>query len=124
MKTFLQKKVVKGLLGAWVLVFPVYANAQGPDLSYVQNGLYAVGDLVTQLIPLAIAIGLLFFIWGLVQFIIASGDEGAKDEGKRRMVWGIFTLFVMVSVWGLVDILAEMVGIDVGGDIDTPTVNL
>ncbi len=113
------------LIVAGMAIFPFSLTyAQSPDLSYIDNGVQAIAELITQLIPLAIALGLLFFIWGLVQFIIASGDSEAAAEGKRKMVWGIFALFVMVSVWGLVDILAEMVGVEVGGTIDIPSVNI
>jgi len=95
----------------------------GPDLAYLESAIDSIGSLVAQLIPIVIAIGLLFFIWGLVQFIAASGDEAAKEEGKRKMVWGILALFVIVAVWGLVGILADLTGIEVGGTVDTPSVD-
>lgn len=107
-----------------LLLAPLFAFAQSPDLTYLDDVVNAIGELVNQLIPIVIAIGLLFFIWGLVQFILASGDEGAKEVGKRRMVWGILALFVIVAVWGLVDLLAQIVGVDVGGTIDAPSVNI
>lgn len=118
------KRNIAKALGLGLFLVPSVTYAQSPDLSYIEDALQALADLVAQLIPLVIAIGLLFFIWGLVQFIIASGDEDAKEVGKRRMVWGVFALFVMVSVWGLVQIVADMVGAEVGGTIDIPTVDL
>jgi hypothetical protein len=111
-----------------VLVFtsvflPFFSYAQeSPDLTYIEDAVVSIGALVEQLIPIAIAIGLLFFIWGLVQFIAASGNEDAKETGKRRMVWGILALFVIVSVWGLVDLLADIAGIETGGTIETPSI--
>jgi len=118
------KRNIAKALGLGLFLVPSVTYAQSPDLSYIEDALQALADFVAQLIPLVIAIGLLFFIWGLVQFIIASGDEDAKEVGKRRMVWGVFALFVMVSVWGLVQIVADMVGAEVGGTIDIPTVDL
>jgi hypothetical protein len=107
-----------------VFALPVFTFAQAPDLNYFNIAIVSVGELVTMLIPILIAIGLLFFIWGLVQFIMAGGDETAKEKGKAHMVWGTIALFVMVSVWGIVGLLGEITGVETGGSIDTPSVNL
>ena len=34
-----------------------------------------------------------------------------KETGKQIMIWGIIALFVMVSVWGLVNVLSNTTGI-------------
>jgi uncharacterized membrane protein YidH (DUF202 family) len=112
------KKLAKVLpLG---LMLPGIALAQA-NLTWFDDLAAALGNLVDTLIPIVIAIGLLFFIWGLVQFIAASGDEAAKDEGKRKMIWGVIALFVIVAVWGLVDLLASLVGVQTGGTTNAPT---
>jgi hypothetical protein len=69
-----------------------------------------------------IALGLLVFIWGMVQFIISAGDDDAKAVGKQRMVWGILALFAIVAVWGIVQLLADITGVETGGEIDIPSV--
>jgi len=102
---------------------PGFSLAQSPNLGYFNEAITSIGALISQLIPIVIAIGLLFFIWGLVQFILASGDEAAKDVGKRRMIWGVMALFVIVAVWGIVGLLGEISGVELGGTVDTPDVN-
>ncbi len=117
-------QVTLSIIAVQALFLPVAVFAQtSPDLDYFEEAIISIGALVEQLIPIVIAIGLLFFIWGLVQFILASGDETAKEVGKRRMVWGILALFVIVAVWGLVDLLAGITGVETGGTIDAPSVN-
>lgn len=119
-----KQSIVVSLFTVLTSLVPVMVFAQAsPDLGYFEEAIVSIGDLVEQLIPIVIAIGLLFFIWGLVQFILASGDEAAKEVGKRRMVWGILALFVIVAVWGLVELLAGITGVEVGGNIDAPGVN-
>jgi hypothetical protein len=103
------KKVARILpFGASAL--PVLALAQNVDLTYLSDAVAQIGALVNLLVPLVIAIGLLLFIWGLVTYIAASGDEAAKEEGKRKMIWGIIALFVIVAVWGIVQILVTLTG--------------
>jgi hypothetical protein len=72
------------------------------------------GALVTQLtnyikllIPFIIALALLVFLWGIFKLVFAGGSEVDVKEGTKFMTWGIVSLFVMVSVWGLVAILTK-----------------
>ncbi len=62
-------------------------------------------DLIYSALPLVIGIALLVFFWGLAKFILRAGDEKAREEGKQIMKWGIIALFVLVSVWGIIEFL-------------------
>ena len=66
-------------------------------------------DIVTNiLIPLAFTLALLFFFWGVAKYIWSAGD--AKEEGKKIMVWGVIALFVMSSIWGIINFLKTDIG--------------
>lgn len=69
-------------------------------------------DLINTILPIIIALALLYFFWGLAQFVLAAGDETKQGEAKSIMIWGVIALFVMISVWGLVNILVETFGLD------------
>ncbi len=101
------------------LALPIVAFAQSsgtePNLGWFDAALTAIGNLINTAIPILIALGLLLFIWGLVVFIFSQGDDDAQKRGKKLMVWGVIALFVIVSVWGLVALLGELVGVDQGG---------
>jgi len=101
---------------------PALASAQ--ELGGLDTLLANIGELITTALPIVVALALLAFFWGLVRYIFAAGNEEAKAEGKRIMLWGIIALFVMVSVWGLVIFVGELFGIDQGEGIDVPTVPL
>lgn len=62
-------------------------------------------DLIRIVIPLTVVMSLWFFFWGLTRFIRNSGDENKEQEGKDLMIWGTLALFVMVSVYGLLNLL-------------------
>lgn len=111
------KKVIalSATLGA-----PVVAFAQ---LGNITNIVTALGNIVNLLIPIAFAAALLFFFWGLAQYILSSGNEEAKEKGKQMMLWGILALFVMASIWGIVTFLGTALGITQSGSITVPTVN-
>lgn len=56
--------------------------------------------------PLMIGLGLIMFLWGVFKFVRDAGDESARTDGKKFMVWGLVGLFVMLCVWAFVEILA------------------
>lgn len=96
------------------------AGAFAPALVFAQNNFGANGFvglldaaqyLIGRVIPLIIALTVLVFLWGVFKFVIANDADGRK-EARGYMVWGIVSLFVMVSVWGLVNLLARTFNLD------------
>lgn len=71
----------------------------------------SVGYLINILLPITFGLALLYFFWGLANFILKSGS-GEREEGKTKMVWGVIALFVMASVWGIVQFIADAFLID------------
>jgi hypothetical protein len=65
-----------------------------------------------SVVPLIFALAVLMFVWGVVQFVINSDEEAKKEKGRQFMIWGVIALTVMISVWGLVNILGTTFGID------------
>lgn len=63
------------------------------------------------LVGLAIAIGLVMFLYGVLQYVANGGNEGKRKEGTQMMGYGIIVLFVMVAVWGLVAIVGSTLGV-------------
>ncbi len=79
------------------------------------------GNILSLLIPIMIALALLAFFWGLVKYVWGSGGEGA-DNGRKIMVAGLVALFVMVSVWGIIRLAQNTLGVGSGGSLPPPTV--
>jgi hypothetical protein len=98
-----------------LLFAPMMASAQ--TLGNLETLLDSIGALVSLALPILVAIALLGFFWGLAKFIFAAGNEESKADGKRIMIWGIIALFVMVSVWGIVNFIGEALSIDQGDDL-------
>lgn len=73
-------------------------------------------DLVLNpLVALSIGVALLLFMWGIVKYVTAGGDSGKRGEGATMMTYGVIALFVMVAVWGLVNVVANTIGVGSGG---------
>ena len=98
-----------------------------PALAFAQGGsnllalLNLIQTIVGRLIPILVAVALIYFIWGLLQFILSAGGED-HEAGKTKMWWGIIALFVIVSIWGIVAYIGNVFGISQGGSATPPTV--
>ncbi len=107
------KKYLIVLWGSILGFMPALAAAVEPVISgcgigttgvQIQNILCRLQDIFGALIPFLIAIGVLYFIWGVITYVI-SEDEEAKSRGKDKIVYGLIGLVVIISMWGLVGIL-------------------
>lgn len=56
-------------------------------------------------ILLVFAAGFVVFMWGLVQFMMNVEDSSGRQEGLRKIIWGLAGLFIMVSIWSIIAIM-------------------
>lgn len=61
-------------------------------------------------IPGIFTLALVVFLWGVFKFIRATADAD-KQEGKQFIYMGLIGLFVMVSVWGIIKIVGDTLGV-------------
>ena len=92
-----------------VALVPALVGAQ--SLGGLMGLLDMANQLINRLIPFIITLALLVFLWGILKYVFSSDAEG-RGEAKGYMIWGIIGLFVMVSVWGLVNILVRSLSLD------------
>ena len=78
--------------------------------------------LGTTGVELVFAIAIIFFFWGMIQFIRNSGEQKARDEGKQKMLWSIIALFVMVSIYGIITFLGTTLGVTPATSVSLPHV--
>lgn len=65
-------------------------------------------EILNPLIGLLFALATVIFLWGIVSYVIGSrGDDKRLESGKKIMLWGIIGMFIMVSAWGIVEILCK-----------------
>jgi hypothetical protein len=95
-----------GTLAAFAL--PLVSSAAISNLSDV--GSFIINTINNVLVPVLFAVAFIVFLWGAFDtFILGANNEDVKERGKNLMLWGLIGFFVMVSVWGLVNILTGTV---------------
>jgi len=71
--------------------------------------------IVNPTILLMFAIATTVFVWGLVQFIATSETDEGREKGKRKILWGLIGIFIMISAFGIIRIVLQTFGIPVDG---------
>jgi hypothetical protein len=100
----------------WIISFtPLLAGAATVG-SVIDN----LQGILNALIPLLMVAAFVVFLWGVVKFILAGGDEEKRKSAKNFIIYGLIGLFVMVAVWGIIKLVAGTFGVQEGGDIDLP----
>ncbi|MDO8566904.1 MAG: hypothetical protein Q7R58_01990 [bacterium] len=105
------------------LALPLVSSAQAVrNLS--DAGSFIINIINNILVPVLFAIAFIVFLYGAFKtFIVGANDAEVKEQGKNLMLWGLIGFFVMVSIWGLVNILTGSVsfGNNAGPTGGTPT---
>lgn len=107
-------------LSALLFALPLAASAQ--SLQPLANLIGAIARLVGALVPILITLALVVFFWGLVRYLLGTGGKSDIDGAKNLMKWGLVTLFVMVSVWGIVRLAQDALGINPNAGATSPQV--
>lgn len=84
-------------------------------LDGVKGLLKAVGGLINLVIPILFGLSLIYFFWGVGQFILHdAGNDKTREDGKKKMMWGIIALFVFISIFGIIGWIGDITGISTG----------
>ena len=92
----------------------------GQGVTTIQTFLCKIADILSAIVPILIILGVIYFVWGVISYVIAS-DEEAKTVGRDRIIFGIIGLAVIIAVWGLVKILTNTFGLSNSQQINFPT---
>lgn len=96
--------ISSGTLAALALPLITFAQTTVSNLSDV--GTFVINFINGVIVPVLFAVAFIVFLWGAFDtFILGATNDTAKEKGKSLMLWGLIGFFVMVSVWGLVNLL-------------------
>ena len=117
--TLIRTFIVSGMALA-----PFAALAQGA----FDNTIGTISGGLNTIIIFLFLVATVVFLWGVVRYISAGGDEEKTKEARQMIIWGIIFLAVMVAVWGFVNIVLDFIfgtedPFDIPGAGDVPKQN-
>jgi hypothetical protein len=67
--------------------------------------------IINPLIKLLFALALVYFLYGVYEFIAHQDNEEAKTKGKEHIIWGLVGLTIMFGVWTILGIMLNTMNI-------------
>ncbi|HTK33130.1 MAG TPA: pilin [Candidatus Paceibacterota bacterium] len=84
---------------------PALVSAQA--ITDVNTLTYKLTNIGNTIIEILIAFAVLYIIFNVVRYIMAAEDPEKRKSIGGAVLWGIVGLFVILSIWGLVNILSN-----------------
>lgn len=114
-------KIIYGAMS----LFPVFALAggggAGGTLSNLEGFVRQAKVLIDLLIPMAFALAIIYFFYGVAKYIGKAGDPKEAAAGKSIMIYGVIAIAVMASLYGIIAYLQNTVGVTAGNQVTIPT---
>ena len=67
--------------------------------------------IINPLIGLLFALAIVYFLYGVFEFLSNQENEEKKTTGKSHMIWGIIGITIMMGVWTILGIVLATLGI-------------
>ena len=80
--------------------------------------------IINPIIGFLFALAVVYFLWGVFQFLHVAENEESKTTGKSHMMWGVVGITIMLGVWTILGILTKTLNIDGQINPENNTVNL
>lgn len=79
--------------------------------------------IINPTIILLFGLAIVYFLYGIFEFISNQENEEAKTKGKTHMVWGIVGIVIMMGVFTILNMIMNTFNIE-GINPEQGTVNL
>jgi hypothetical protein len=66
--------------------------------------------VINPIIIFLFAVALVYFVYGLLQYLTSPDNEEIRKKSKSHMIWGVVGLFIMVAVFGIMRLILSTVG--------------
>lgn len=67
--------------------------------------------ILNPLIVLLFALALIYFLYGVFEFVSGQDNDEKKTTGKSHMIWGVIGLTIMMGVWFIMGVILNTLGI-------------
>ena len=102
--------------------YATFGSGAGCDVYICWLGELILNVINGVLVPVLFAIAFITFLYGIAKaYIFSNGDPEAVKAGHKLVLWGIVAFAIMISIWGLVNVVANTFGLSGYGAPELPT---
>lgn len=67
--------------------------------------------IINPIIGIIFALAVILFFYGVAKFLFYSENDDKRKEGRSHMIWGVIGMFIMVSVFGIIRLIMNTLGV-------------
>jgi len=71
----------------------------------------AVTAIVNPIIQVFFAVALVMFVYGIFEFVRGADNPEVRKKGQQHILYGLIGLFIMISVFTIIKILLNTIGV-------------
>lgn len=94
---------------ALVLAMPLASWAVAWDPSGPMANVLKIATWVVNLLFIILAV---YFVWGVITYVMAAGDPKKIEQGRQHILWGLIGLGVVAGMWGIGKMLVSFLGFE------------
>lgn len=64
-----------------------------------------LSNIINPLISLMVAVAIIFFLWGVFDFVRNADSSEERKKGGAHMLYGALGLFIMISAYGILNLI-------------------
>jgi uncharacterized membrane protein YuzA (DUF378 family) len=62
-------------------------------------------NIVNPIVTLMVGLAVVWFLWGVFQFVRNAESTEERKKGAMNMLWGIVGLFIMLAAYGIYNLI-------------------
>lgn len=66
-------------------------------------------NILNPLVLLLAGIAMVYFLWGVFEYVRDYDSAEERSKGARHMLWGIIGMFIMFSAFGIMNLIAATI---------------
>ena len=70
-----------------------------------------VDEIVNPIVLLLFVLAVIYFIWGVIRYVINADSDEERGTGRKHMIWGVVGMFIMAAVLGIIAIIENTIGV-------------
>lgn len=115
----MNKKTILAVLLLVTVLLPVAAPASAileatnvnANFDSTATFMGTVQNIANFIIAFITILGIIFIVWGAIQYVTAGGDEGAVEKAKSTITYALIGLFIAAMAYVLENlVLSQIVG--------------
>ena len=69
--------------------------------------------ILNPFIAVLFVVATVYFLIGMIRYFLPQGSDSDRQTGQRHMIWGLVGMFLMVSAFGIMHLIANTFGVNV-----------